>query len=147
MLAHEARYVKELRDLVAAWSGDGIEDPDLAKAIRWAPELFTLTVGVSDNPGVGPDCQKALMFARVYMMDNFDLIPEVELGAAGLVDDVLVLSHVLVEVAARAGTAVVEDPWSQDGPVLPLLETVRQRGDAVLGAGRWRILRRESGLV
>lgn len=49
-----------------------------------------------------------LIFGIIYLLSPFDLIPEILLGAFGMVDDILVIGYVVVAISSVVYNTMVE---------------------------------------
>jgi uncharacterized membrane protein YkvA (DUF1232 family) len=78
--------------------------------------------------------------AAAYFANPLDLVPELILGPAGLVDDIALSALVLHDVLENTDPAIVREHWEGDIDLLELVRQILAVADTMLGGRLWRRL-------
>ena len=137
----ETQFYHKLRKTVRIWAGG-----EQSKANRYTdfilagPDLFMLLVRLSRDERVSRSDRAALAGAAAYFINPLDLMPELILGPAGLVDDVALSAFVLHQVLEHTDPAVVREHWEGSADILDLIRQILAVADAMVGGPVWRRL-------
>jgi uncharacterized membrane protein YkvA (DUF1232 family) len=128
-------------DIYEAWRGKvqnwlkGRLPEGLSDALLLLPDLAALVVRLIRHPQVPPLFKGQLLIAITYLIAPLDLVPEAVLGAAGLADDVVLVSIVLVrllEAAQGLDKDLVRSQWSGKGDVVSALLEIARHADKMV---------------
>jgi len=139
--AGQIQYYHRLRRTVEIWAGG-----DQSKANRYAgyvlasPDLFMLMVRLSRDDRVSRTNRAKIGGAVVYFINPLDLVPELILGPAGLVDDVALAAYVLYDLLETTDPSIVREHWEGSGDILDLIRQTLAAADAMVGGAVWRRL-------
>lgn len=137
----ETQFYHKLRKTVKIWAGG-----EKSRASRYAdyilagPDLFMLMVRLSRDDRVSREDKAKLSGAIAYFINPLDLIPELILGPAGLVDDVALAGYVLHHVLEHTDPSVVREHWEGDADILDLIRQILAVADTMVGGPVWRRL-------
>ena len=139
--AGQIKYYRKLRRTVRIWAGG-----DQSKANRYAgyilasPDLFMLMARLSRDDRVSRTNRAKIGGAVVYFINPLDLVPELILGPAGLVDDVALAAYVLYDLLETTDPSIVREHWEGSGDILDLIRQILAVADAMVGGAVWRRL-------
>jgi len=139
--AGQIKYYRKLRRTVRIWAGG-----DQSKANRYAgyilasPDLFMLMARLSRDDRVSRTNRAKIGGAVVYFINPLDLVPELLLGPAGLVDDVALAAYVLYDLLETTDPSIVREHWEGSGDILDLIRQILAVADAMVGGAVWRRL-------
>lgn len=147
--ASQNQYYHRLRRTVRIWAGG-----EQSKANRYAdyilasPDLFMLMVRLSRDDRVSRTNRAKMGGAVAYFVNPLDLVPELILGPAGLVDDVALAAYVLYDLLETTDPSVVREHWEGSGDILALIRQILAVADTMVGGTAWRrLLARVSSFV
>jgi uncharacterized membrane protein YkvA (DUF1232 family) len=145
----EVEFYRRLRRTIKVWAGG-----DQSKANRYtdyilaSPDLFMLMVRLSRDDRVSQTNRARIGGAIAYFVNPLDLVPELVLGPAGLVDDVALAAYVLHELLETTDPAVVREHWEGSQDILDLTRQILATADTMVGGPAWRrLLARAKGFV
>ena len=111
----------------------------LMNAILLIPNFLKLLFRLFKDPRV-PTAEKALLIgAIVYVISPFDLIPDF-IPFVGEVDDLYLVSLVLLRLLTRAPDDVLREHWDGGGDVARIVERIAWAGQYILPKRIRRIL-------
>lgn len=137
----ETQFYHKLRKTVRIWAGG-----EKSRANRFAdyilagPDLFMLMVRLSRDERVSHEDKSKLAGAIAYFINPLDLVPELVLGPAGLVDDVALAGYVLHDVLEHTDPSLVREHWEGDVDILDLIRQILAVADTMVGGPVWRRL-------
>jgi uncharacterized membrane protein YkvA (DUF1232 family) len=139
--AKETQFYQKLRRTVRVWvEGDKSRASQYADLILAGPDLFMLLVRLSRDNRVSQSSRIRLAGAAAYFINPLDLIPEIILGPAGLLDDVALSGYVLHEVLENTDPTIIREHWEGDADILELIRRILAVADTMLGGPVWRRL-------
>jgi uncharacterized membrane protein YkvA (DUF1232 family) len=137
----EGQFYHKLRRTVRIWAGGKESRANrYADFILASPDLFMLLVQLSRDDRVSQVNKARIAGATVYFVSPLDLIPELLLGPAGLVDDVALSAYVLHELLETTDPSVVREHWAGDADILDLIRQILIAADSMVGGPVWRRL-------
>lgn len=137
----EKQFYHKLRRTVQIWAGGERSRADrYVNYILAGPDLFLLLVRLSRDHRVSTASKARLAGAVAYFVNPLDLIPELVLGPAGLVDDVALAAFVLREVLESTDPGIVREHWEGDADILDLIRQVLDVADMMVGGPTLRRL-------
>jgi uncharacterized membrane protein YkvA (DUF1232 family) len=141
MSPQEQEFYRKLRKTVRVWAGgDKGKANEYLDLILAGPDLFVLVVRLSRDDRL-PGADKALLAgAAAYFLNPLDLVPELVLGPAGLVDDVALAGLVLHDILERTDPALVSQHWEGSVDLLDLVRRILAVADGMVGGPAWRRL-------
>jgi len=86
-----------------------------------------------------------LVGAIVYFVTPFDFIPEVIIGPAGYMDDVVVAAVVLNSLLNKVDAEIVKKHWAGNKDVLTLIQEIFNFADELVGSGLWSRIKEKFG--
>lgn len=139
----EIDYYQKLRIKIQAWAEK--EENKSYKWIKWllmAPDLFHLLIRLTADPDV-PMKEKARLAAVIaYFISPIDLLPEIVLGPAGFLDDIVLSAYVLNSMVNKINVTIVQKHWAGEGDVLLVIQQILDVADRMLGSGLFKRLKR-----
>ncbi len=137
----QSEYYRRLRRTVRIWAGgDQSRANRYAEYILASPDLFMLMVRLSRDDRVSRTNRAKIGGAVVYFINPLDLVPELVLGPAGLVDDVALAAYVLYDLLETTDPSIVREHWEGSGDILDLIRQILTVADAMVGGPVWRRL-------
>ena len=137
----ERDFYHRLRRTVKIWAGDDQgRTNQYADLILAGPDLFMLLTRLSRDGRLSRMDRAKLAGAAAYFVNPLDLMPELLLGPAGLVDDIALSALVLHDVLENTDPAIVREHWEGDIDVLELVRQILAVADTMLGGRLWRRL-------
>ncbi|MFE8072574.1 DUF1232 domain-containing protein [Marinobacteraceae bacterium S3BR75-40.1] len=129
-------FYKKLRAKIRKWaeSSDG-KTNKWAEYIMAAPDLFHLLCKLAIDRDVPAKEKAKLAGAIAYFVSPVDLMPEMLLGPAGLLDDIALAAYVLNGVINRTSPEIVRRHWAGEGDVIELIQHILEVADEMLGSG------------
>ena len=139
---HEDFY-KQLRRRIMTWaeSKEG-ESHRWAKILLTAPDFFHLLIRLVTDPEVPLSEKGKLAAAIAYFISPLDLMPELILGTAGFLDDIVLSAYVLNSLINSVDPAILKRHWAGDEDVLYLIRHVLDQADRIVGSGLFRKLKK-----
>jgi uncharacterized membrane protein YkvA (DUF1232 family) len=135
----ETQFYRRLRKTVRIWAGgEASRTNKYADFILAGPDLFMLLTRLSRDRRVSRSNRAKLAGAAAYFFNPLDLIPELILGPAGLVDDVALSALVLHDVLESTDPSIVREHWEGDVDLLDLLRQILAVADQMVGGPIWR---------
>lgn len=137
--SRETEFYRKLRRTVKIWAGG-----EQSKANRYAdfilasPDLFMLMTRLSRDDRVSQANRTKVARAVAYFINPLDLVPELILGPAGLVDDIALTGYVLHDLLESTDPAIVREHWEGSADILDLLRQILAAADTMLGGPVWR---------
>lgn len=137
----QSKYYRRLRRTVRIWAGgEQSRANQYAEYILASPDLFMLMVRLSRDDRVSRTNRAKIGGAVAYFINPLDLVPELVLGPAGLVDDVALAAYVLYDLLETTDPFVVREHWEGNGDILDLIRQILTVADAMVGGPVWRRL-------
>jgi uncharacterized membrane protein YkvA (DUF1232 family) len=137
----ERDFYHRLRRTVKIWAGgDQSRTNQYADLILAGPDLFMLLTRLSRDGRLSQMDRAKLAGAAAYFVNPLDLVPELILGPAGLVDDIALSALVLHDVLENTDPAIVREHWEGDIDLLELVRQILAVADTMLGGRLWRRL-------
>ena len=136
-------YYKQLRRRIMTWaeSKEG-ETHRWANILLTAPDFFHLLIRLAADPEV-PITEKGKLAAAIaYFISPLDLMPEMILGTAGFLDDIVLSAYVLNSLINHLDPAILKKHWAGDEDVLYLIQHVLDQADRIVGSGLFNKLRK-----
>lgn len=150
IVAEERRYqdfYQRLRRRVAAWKIARSErGGQVVDAVMLAPDMVHLLIRLVLDRRVPRDQRTRLAGALAYFMAPLDLMPEVFMGPAGYVDDVVVAAAVLHTVMETIDEELVASHWAGQERLLDTLRSILGSAEELVGSGMWEKIRRLLGM-
>jgi uncharacterized membrane protein YkvA (DUF1232 family) len=132
--SEESRFYHKLRKTLKIWAGDDKSRTGRsADFVLAGPDLFILMVRLGQDERVSRADKAKLAGAVAYFMNPLDLVPELVLGPAGLVDDVALAAFVLHDVLEHTDPAVVREHWEGSADILDLIRQIVSTADSMVG--------------
>jgi uncharacterized membrane protein YkvA (DUF1232 family) len=88
-----------------------------------------------------------LLIVAMYVLIPVDFVPEAVIGAAGLADDAVIVSVMLLRLlqgATSVDPQVLRDNWSGQGDIVATLQEIVANDGEIVNSNIWRRIR---GLV
>lgn len=147
--SEETTFYNNLRRTVRIWAGgEQSRANQFADLILAGPDLFMLLVRLSQDERVSRNDRARLAGAAAYFVNPLDLVPELILGPAGLVDDIALSAYVLHEVLENTDPTVVREHWEGSADILDLIRQILATADTMVGGPIWRqLIRRAESFV
>jgi uncharacterized membrane protein YkvA (DUF1232 family) len=134
-------FYHKLRRTVQVWAGgEKGQANKYLDLILAGPDLYALLTRLAGDQRVSSADRRRLAAAAVYFVNPLDLVPEMVVGPAGLVDDVVLAALVLHDLLERLDPAIVREHWEGSVDVLDLVRRVLAVADTMLGGPVWRRL-------
>jgi uncharacterized membrane protein YkvA (DUF1232 family) len=137
--AKEMQFYRKLRRTVRIWAGgERSKTNQYAEYVLASPDLFMLLVRLSQDQRVSQINKTRMAGAIAYFVNPLDLVPELLLGPAGLVDDVALAAYVLHELLETTDPNIVREHWDGSADILDLIRRILSVADAMVGGPVWR---------
>ena len=137
----EREFYRRLRKTVRIWAGgEKSKANEYLDIILAGPDLFMLLVRLSRDDRLPAADKARLAGAAAYFVNPLDLVPELVLGPAGLVDDVALAGLVLHELLERTDPSLVSQHWEGSVDLLELIRRILAVADGMVGGPAWRRL-------
>ncbi|MGF1506811.1 MAG: YkvA family protein [Anaerolineae bacterium] len=133
-------YYNRVRTKIVGWaerSGAGKKTTDY---ILLVPDVMAMFVRMMGDPRISAQLKAEIAAASAYIIVPIDLMPELALGPAGLIDDVIVGMIALNRVVAamgEGGREVALDHWSGDANLFEKMEEVLTEADQFVTGTVW----------
>lgn len=137
--SRETEFYHKLRRTVKIWAGG-----EQSRANRYAdfilasPDLFMLMTRLSRDDRVSQTNRNKVARAVAYFINPLDLVPELILGPAGLVDDIALAGYVLHDLLESTDPTIVREHWEGNADILDLLRQILAAADTMVGGPVWR---------
>ncbi|MGM0897953.1 MAG: YkvA family protein [Bacillota bacterium] len=133
-------FYQKLRVKVHNWLENRSSKLDSAgQFVFFAPDLFHLLTRLMLDGRIDKKSKAYVGAGILYFMAPVDLIPEVLIGPAGYMDDVIVAVYVINTVLNRFPKEVITEHWAGDEDLLKVLGKLADSGNkltAKLPAGK-----------
>ena len=136
--AHD--YYTRVREKIARWAEGAGAGREVTGYILLIPDLMALFVRLMADPRIAPNLKMEIAAASAYIISPIDLMPELVLGPAGLIDDAIVAVIALNRVVAmmgQAGEDVLRQYWDGDQDILTLMRDLMERADRFVSGPVW----------
>ena len=110
-------FYKKLRNKIKKWAGKN-KDNKILEYILLAPDLFYFFLTVLKDKDVHVDYKLKITAYLAYFISPIDIMPEMVLGPAGYLDDVLMGLLFLRTLLKELPYEYVEEKWPGDKEVL-----------------------------
>ncbi|MGN1320953.1 MAG: YkvA family protein [Methanosphaera sp.] len=108
-------------------------DGEYDSFIDYGPNLFKLLCDILDhNTITNRHLRLEISAAIAYYAIPRDLIPEETYGPKGYVDDILISTYVLKNVANEYGYEILQDSWAEDSNVKEIIEECYNKSTDIL---------------
>ena len=125
-------YYTRVREKIVRWAEGAGADRDITGYVLLIPDLMALFVRLMADPRVAPALKFEIAAASAYIISPLDLLPEIALGPAGLIDDsivaVIALNRV-VKMMGQAGEDVLRQHWNGSEDILKVIQDLLDRAD------------------
>ena len=136
-------FYHKLRQKIWEWSQQ--EDNKSFQWTKWlllAPDLFHLLIRLAADPDVPLNEKAKLAGVIAYFISPLDLIPELILGPAGYMDDIVLTIYALNSIVNTVDPAIVQKHWAGEGDVLEIIKNILHSADRMIGSGILKRLKR-----
>jgi uncharacterized membrane protein YkvA (DUF1232 family) len=136
-------FYNHWRGRVHSWIADRSRE-ELADAVLILPDLFALVIRLIRDGRTPLRFKSQLIMVAAYVLLPVDLIPEAAFGAAGLADDALVVSVMLMRLLNQANDLdphMLRELWSGKGDIVDVLTEVVESDGEVVNTRVWRRVR------
>jgi len=121
---------------------------EIADAVMFLPDLLALVIRLLRDPRTPLFFKTQLLLVAIYVVLPVDLVPEAIFGAAGLADDVLIVSVMLLRLlhsAAGLDESLLRQHWAGGGDLVGTLHEVVEGEGEIINPRVWNQLRRLFG--
>ncbi len=133
-------FYQRVRDKIVRWAQGAGAGREVTRYILLIPDIMALFVRLMSDPRVSSQLKAEIAAASAYIIIPVDLMPEMALGPAGLIDDAIVgmiaLNRV-VKAMGQAGEDVLRQYWDGDEDVLLVMENLLARADRFVTGTVW----------
>jgi uncharacterized membrane protein YkvA (DUF1232 family) len=122
---------------------------EIADLLFLAPDLAVLLFRLVQDSRVPIAFKAQLLLVLAYVVSPADLIPEAIFGAAGLSDDVVLMSVMLVRLlqsVAQIDSRVLQSLWPGKGDIAEVVQQVAENPENLVNTKVWRGLKSLFGL-
>ncbi len=131
------------RARVHGWIGAKTR-PAVADTLLLLPDLLALLTRLIFDPRTPLFYKAQLVLAAVYVLIPLDFVPEAILGAAGLADDVVLVSVMLMKLlqhSSQLDEKLLQELWSGKGNIAETLKLVATNDQKLIHPRLWQIAR------
>jgi uncharacterized membrane protein YkvA (DUF1232 family) len=139
-------FYQTWRERVHGWI-EARSNGEVADAILLLPDLLALVIRVLGDPRTPLFFKSQLLIVAMYVLIPVDFVPEAVIGAAGLADDAVIVSVMLLRLLQSASgidPQVLRDHWSGQGDIVATLQEIVANDGEIVNSNIWRRIR---GLV
>ena len=133
-------YYTRVREKIVRWAEGAGADRDITGYVLLIPDLMALFVRLMADPRIAPALKFEIAAASAYIISPIDLLPELALGPAGLIDDsivaVIALNRV-VKMMGQAGEDVLRQNWNGSEDILKVIQDLLSRADKFVSGPVW----------
>jgi uncharacterized membrane protein YkvA (DUF1232 family) len=104
------------------------------------PDIMALFVRLMADPRVSSALKMEIAAASAYVISPIDLMPELALGPAGLIDDAIIgviAMNRVVKAMGQVGEDVLRQHWDGREDILVVMETLLKRADGFVTGPVW----------
>lgn len=134
-------FYQRTRSKIVAWAENAGAGKSVTKYILLVPDIMALFVRLMGDPRVSAALKAEIAAASAYIIIPVDLMPEVAMGPAGLIDDAIVgmvaLNRV-VKVMGQAGESVLRQYWDGDEDILVVMKDLLEKADKFVTGRVWK---------
>ncbi len=133
-------YYTRVREKIVRWAQGAGADREITGYILLIPDLMALFVRLMADPRISPTLKMEIAAASAYIISPIDLLPELVLGPAGLIDDAIVAMVALnrvVKMMGQAGEDVLRQYWDGDEDILKVMRDLLDRADKFVSGPVW----------
>ena len=115
-----------------------------ANYLAAVPDVFYLMIRLAADKRVPIGAKVKLAGAVSYFILPIDIVPDF-IPMAGLLDDLVVSVTLLNRALDEIDPAIVDEHWMGEGQVYDFVKGVLDKGDKLVGAKAWNVIRRVFG--
>ena len=141
MKKEKGDFYQELRKKIAKWmeSEDG-KTNKYSEFLLAGPDLFHLMCKLTLDKDVKTADKAKLGAAISYFVYPIDLLPEIYLGIAGYIDDIILAAYVIDIVIKNSGKDVVTKHWAGEYEITEITTKILAAAESILG-NAWQKLK------
>lgn len=137
---HAQDFYQRARGKLVKWAQGAGAGKEITGYILLIPDIMALMVRLMGDPRVSAQLKAEIAIASGYIIVPVDLLPELALGPAGLIDDAIVgmiaLNRV-VKVMGQAGEDVLRQYWDGDDDILVKMKELLEKADKFVTGTVW----------
>lgn len=117
---------------------------ELADAVLFVPDLAALLLRLLSDSRTPLFFKSQLLLAAIYILLPIDFVPEAVMGAAGLADDAVVASLVLMKLlqsARNLDPQLLRELWPGKGDVVATIQEVVESSGEIVNTRTWKRIR------
>ena len=140
----ERRFYDRLRSKIESYMRDKIGTGTADKFSSYlllAPDLFVLLARLAKDSRIPLRSKSVALLAIVYFMSPLDIIPEMLLGPAGFLDDVVLAVMALNKMLVDVDETIIEEHWNGDKKIMIVIREVLAKADSLVGSSRLQMLK------
>jgi uncharacterized membrane protein YkvA (DUF1232 family) len=133
-------FYQRVRSKLATWAQGAGAGKETTNYILLIPDIMALFVRLMGDPRVSGALKAEIAAASAYVISPIDLMPELALGPAGLIDDAIVAAIALnrvVTAMGQAGEDVLRQYWDGDQDILMVVKNLLTRADRFVTGTVW----------
>ncbi|MBN1313277.1 MAG: DUF1232 domain-containing protein [Anaerolineae bacterium] len=133
-------FYQRVRGRIVSWAQGTGAGQEATNYILLIPDLMALFVRLMGDPRVSGALKAEIAAASAYVISPIDLMPEMVMGPAGLIDDAIVAVIALNRVVAamgQAGEDVLRQYWDGDQDILVVIKNLMTRADSFVTGTVW----------
>jgi len=132
-------FYQRLRESIHAWASTFKgATPAYIEILLAAPDLFHLILKLASDSDVPVTVKAKLAFSVFYFMHPFDVLPEILLGPAGFLDDVVLSAYVLHSIFHEIPPGIVEKYWAGHMDILDWIRRINDQAEQLVGSKLYR---------
>lgn len=136
-------FYQQWRDRVHGWISSFAAD-EVADVVLLVPDLIALVGRLIQDPRTPLAYKTQLLLASAYVLLPVDFVPEVFLGAAGLADDAVVMSIVLMRLlqsTLNVDKNLLREHWAGKGDIVDTIKEIVRNDGEVVNTQVWQRIR------
>jgi len=133
-------FYQRVRGKLAAWAQGAGAGKEATGYILLIPDIMALFVRLMGDPRVSNALKAEIAVASAYVISPIDLMPELAMGPAGLIDDAIVAAIALnrvVTAMGQAGEDVLRQYWDGDQDILVVVKNLLTKADRFVTGTVW----------
>lgn len=133
-------FYRRIRSKIVRWTEGAGAGKEIANYVLLVPDIMALFVRLMGDPRVSPKLKAEIAAASAYIIIPVDLMPEIAMGPAGLIDDAIVgviaLNRVL-KVMGQSGEDVLREHWDGSDDILDVIRDLLSKADRFVSGTVW----------
>lgn len=120
-------YIDVLEENLRSYEGE------YNKIVDYSPILFKLLTDILNEKIISSETRLKISAALGYFVAPFDIIPEQIYGPDGYIDDLYIVSYVLMDITTEYGHDFLNELWKSDENLIEVIDKCYTITSEILG--------------